>query len=115
MEVIFHDQLKTQKKFNSNTHVHRRLWKRLYSWYPVEQNRIYSEMDRVYKEAREKHGDIFFKQYVKERRLNERIYRDVKAENLDYEMYGKYEKMKRHMDENNQVPCFYYDDSSNCP
>uniref|UniRef100_A0A1B0G179 Uncharacterized protein n=1 Tax=Glossina morsitans morsitans TaxID=37546 RepID=A0A1B0G179_GLOMM len=115
MELIFHDQLKTQKKFNSNTHVHRRLWKRLYSWYPVEQNRIYSEMDRVYKEAREKHGDIFFKHYVKERRLNERIYRDVKAENLDYEMYGKYEKMKRHMDENNQVPCFYYDDSSNCP
>uniref|UniRef100_A0A1B0AHM9 Uncharacterized protein n=1 Tax=Glossina pallidipes TaxID=7398 RepID=A0A1B0AHM9_GLOPL len=115
MELIFHDQLRTQKKFNSNIHVHRRLWKRLYSWYPVEQNRLYSEMDRVYKEVREKHGDIFFKQYVKERRLNERIYRDVKAENLDYEMYGKYEKMKRRMNENNQLPFFYCEDSSNCP
>ncbi|KAI9575100.1 hypothetical protein GQX74_015594 [Glossina fuscipes] len=87
MEIVFTDQLRTVRKFNTNICVHRRLWKRLYSWYPVEQNRLYSEMERVYKEVREKHGKILFKQYVKQRRLNERIYRDIKAENLDYVMY----------------------------
>uniref|UniRef100_A0A1B0B0A7 Uncharacterized protein n=1 Tax=Glossina palpalis gambiensis TaxID=67801 RepID=A0A1B0B0A7_9MUSC len=114
MEIVFTDQLRTVRKFNTNICVHRRLWKRLYSWYPVEQNRLYSEMERVYKEVREKHGKILFKQYVKQRRLNERIYRDIKAENLDYVMYGKYEKIKRHMDKNNQLSFFYCDDSSNC-
>ncbi|XP_075158218.1 uncharacterized protein LOC142231495 [Haematobia irritans] len=79
-DLIFSHQLTHQRTVIGSIGHGRRKWKHLYHWFPAEQNRVYSEMDRIYKEVRKKYGDEIFKEYALEKRLNKRIFSD---ENID--------------------------------
>ncbi|KAI9588902.1 hypothetical protein GQX74_007071 [Glossina fuscipes] len=87
MEVIFYHQLTHQRTISGTIAKARRKYRRYYSWFPVQQNCLYSEMHNVYKDVRKNYGESIFKSYANERHLNEAIFCDAKVENLDNEIF----------------------------
>lgn len=81
-ELIFNHQLTHQRNVIDTIGRARRKWKRLYHWFPVEQNRLYSEMDRVYRETKEKMDTEMFRDYAHEKRLNKRFVEDGVCESM---------------------------------
>lgn len=114
MEVIFYHQLTHQRTISGTIAKARRKFRRYYSWFPVQQNCLYSEMHNVYKDVRKKYGESIFKSYANERHLNEIIFCDAKIENLDNEIFIdlKNTYIKDRMDEFYNLPTFYYESST---
>lgn len=110
-EVILYHQLTHQRTISNGITHNRRKWQKNYTWFPIEQRRIYSHMDNIYKEVREKYGDALFREYAKERFLNQRIYSEVQLCNIDKEYYGHFDKLKPFMKEDSRLPCFYYEEN----
>lgn len=81
-ELIFNHQLTHQRTVIDTIGRARRKWKHLYHWFPVEQNRLYSEMDRIYRETKEKFDTEMFRDYVREKRLNKRFVEDGVCESM---------------------------------
>uniref|UniRef100_A0A1A9ZZE5 Integrase zinc-binding domain-containing protein n=1 Tax=Glossina pallidipes TaxID=7398 RepID=A0A1A9ZZE5_GLOPL len=114
MEVIFYHQLTHQRTISGTIAKARRKFTRYYSWFPVQQNCLYSEMHNIYKDVRKKYGESIFKSYANERHLNEIIFCDAKVENLDNEIFTdlKNTYIKDRMDEFYNLPTFYYESST---
>lgn len=109
MDLIFNHQLTHQRVVIGTIGRARRKWKHLYYWFPVQQRRVYSEMDRIYKETREKHDKTLFIEYCHERHLNNRILKEGRQPILDKEEYCKYSGLKPILDKYNGLPLLYYD------
>uniref|UniRef100_A0A1A9V0Q3 Uncharacterized protein n=1 Tax=Glossina austeni TaxID=7395 RepID=A0A1A9V0Q3_GLOAU len=114
LSIVTNDQLTTQRFIIDKDFQARSRWRKRYRWYTAAREKASNEIFRTYNEVQQKYGDTLFKEYVRERHLNEKVYQDVKAENLDYEMFGKFANMKEHMDEENRIISFYFNDSTKC-
>lgn len=112
--IVTNDQLRKQRFIIDKDVEARSKWRKRHTWYTAAREKASNRMFRAYNEVQQKYGETLFKEYVRERHLNENVYQDIKAENLDYEMFGKFPNMRRHMDEKNHIITFYYNDSTKC-
>ncbi|KNC27423.1 hypothetical protein FF38_06536 [Lucilia cuprina] len=108
MEVIFNHQIHHQRDVIGTIGRARRKWRQLYHWFPEQQRILYKEMDRIYKETREKYDKDAFMIYSQERRLNKRIIKNVHQHVHDKEDYQKFACLKPILDKYNRFPLLYY-------